>query len=285
MAWLHSYTCLLVKSRWLLMVLVSLFGFLPSFAYCDGREQEGGRGSSPSKGVVADSSWYDAESNSLLPIHVHTNKDDSIHRGSRWLPTADPVQNSSNPATYSTTSGSSWLDNSLNLTNWVAWLILAIVVVGTGVTVAWVLGKGSVGSSILSRKSSNALTADERLLERVQHLPEELRRENLDYRSETEKLMESGKFDQAIILLLAYQLLLLDRAACLRLSRGKTNRQYLREMRVADATGEEWFARVINLFESSYFGRIEIFESDFRRCWQENAMLEGRLANRLEANG
>ena len=84
--------------------------------------------------------------------------------------------------------------------------------------VAWILGKGGVSGTSSGSNGNQPLTTDQTLLERIQELPEELRRDNLDYRAEAERMMRS-ELEQAIVLLFAYQLLLLDRAACLRLHR------------------------------------------------------------------
>lgn len=238
---------------------------------------------SPSRDALADSAWYDTEVKSIVSIPVQTQDNDSIHRDSRWLPRADAV-----PDTVGTNSSTvtpwTWSGEGFRISTLITWILLLVVVVGSGVWVAWILGRNGSSNSLSGSNSLQSLSAEKRLLERIQHLPEELRRENLDYRSEVQRLMQAGVFDQAVILLYAYQLLLLDRAACLRLTRGKTNRQYLREVRFSEEIGSHWFGRVINLFEQSYFGKIDIIKSEFDRCWKETEMLEGRLASRMEGS-
>lgn len=238
---------------------------------------------SPSSDVLSDSVWYDGEVDRVVAVEVKTSQDDSIHRDSDWLPQAEPVPKSVNAPNPSAIPGFNFFGEAFAYTNLVAWCLLAALVVGTGVWVAWILGKDGLAGG--RRKVDQSLASDERLLERVQHLPQELQRENLDYRAEAERMMQSGDFEQAIVLLFAYQLLILDRSACLRLNRGKTNRQYLKETRFADPQASEWFASVIKLFESSYFGRRVIEASDFTRCWQENEMLERQLTQRTEVAG
>ena len=46
----------------------------------------------------------------------------------------------------------------------------------------------------LDQMATKPLTTDQTLLERIQELPEELRRDNLDYRAEAERMMRSKRF-------------------------------------------------------------------------------------------
>ena len=241
------------------------------------------KGQSPSSAVLSDSVWYDREVDQVVPVEVKTAQDDSIHRDSKWLPQAAPVAKAVNTPNPTSASNIDLFGDAFTYTNFFAWCCLAVMVVGTGIWVAWILGRDGVGAN--SSKVDRSLASDERLLERIQHLPQELQRENLDYRAEAERMMQAGDFEQAIVLLFAYQLLILDRSACIRLNRGKTNRQYLRETRFADQQASQWFASVIKLFESSYFGRRVVEASDFARCWQENEMLERQLTQRMEVAG
>ena len=235
---------------------------------------------SPSSDVLSDSVWYDGEVDRVVAVEVKTSQDDSIHRDSDWLPQAEPVPKSAGTPNAGTVPNFNFFGQAFTYTNLVAWCLLAALVVGTGVWVAWILGKDGLAGG--RSKVDQSLASDERLLERVRHLPQELQRENLDYRAEAERLMQSGDFEQAIVLLFAYQLLILDRSACLRLNRGKTNRQYLQETRFANPQASEWFSSVVKLFESSYFGRRVIEASEFARCWRENEMLERQLTQRTE---
>lgn len=240
---------------------------------------------SPLQGVINDSEWYDSQSGEIKPIQVKKREDDTIHRESRWLPQARAVPKAASSAESPPAFNLDWLGEGFTYTNLFAWVVLIILVVGAGAGVAWLLGKGGVIGKGSGSDGNQKLTTDQMLLERIQELPEELRRDNLDYRAEAERMMRSGALEQAIVLLFAYQLLLLDRAACLRLHRGKTNRQYLRELRSTDQQVFQWVERVVSLFEGSYFGRRVIQRSDFSRCWKENELLEGKLARLAEVSG
>jgi hypothetical protein len=117
----------------------------------------------------------------------------------------------------------------------------------------------------------------------MKHLPVELRRSGVNLRGEAQRLMEEANFDQAIILLFAHQLLLLDRAGLLRLNRGKTNRRYVRETRSVDRESAERLRATAEAFERSYFGAHALTADEFARLWVENEGLERSVQRRQEA--
>jgi hypothetical protein len=119
---------------------------------------------------------------------------------------------------------------------------------------------------------------DEQTRQRMQHLPVELRRSDVDLRAEAERLMNLGQFDQAIILLLAHQLLTLDRSGYLRLSRGKTNGRYVRETGGTDPAMASRLRHTIVAFERSYFGSHAILAPEFGALWRNNQEMESELA-------
>ena len=106
----------------------------------------------------------------------------------------------------------------------------------------------------------------------MKHLPAELRRTDVNLRSEAERLMNAGQFDQAIILLFGHQLLLLDHAGLLRLSRGKTNGRYVRETRAADHESADRLRLTATAFERSYFGRHTIAAGEFASCGEQRVI-------------
>jgi hypothetical protein len=84
--------------------------------------------------------------------------------------------------------------------------------------------------------------------------------------AEARSLYASGRYDQAIIQVYAYVLLELDRRQRIRLTRGKTNRQYLRELG-RDPRLHALVLRLVETFEDSFFGGREIERSRFDVCW------------------
>lgn len=234
------------------------------------------------KVVVEESIWYDADEGKIKPIVLQPSVDDSLNRDSRWLPKPEKVRKpaSSAPAGGGGAGGAGGLFGSgLTLGNLLGWLLLVVLLVlGVG-TIMWALSKAEVEMAGGPRRSGNLVTQtlDDQTVERMKHLPAELRRTGVNPRSEAERLMNAGLFDQAIILLFGHQLLLLDRKAHLRLNRGKTNRRYLRECRSASPACCEHLAKTVQAFERSYFGRHEITAEEFSRLWENNEQLENAI--------
>jgi hypothetical protein len=68
------------------------------------------------------------------------------------------------------------------------------------------------------------------------------------------------------VLLYAHQLQQLDRHHLIRLAKGKTNRQYLSELR-GQARLREILTGTVRAFEESYFGHYVLSRAQFEACW------------------
>lgn len=88
----------------------------------------------------------------------------------------------------------------------------------------------------------------------------------LDLLAEARKWQQAGDYSQAIVYLYSHFLLELDRRQRIRLARGKTNRQYLRELRphLALATTME---PVMRAFEDVFFGKHDLSRERYEACW------------------
>ena len=245
---------------------------------------------SPSAGALNDTIWFDADQDALIPIEVKPRDDDSLNRESRWLPKAKRVRapDAKSGASGSTGGGifggNGLFGTGLTLGNLLGWLLLATVVGLAVFAITYALSKSEFdftgGSS--ARSARRPTGPDQQMLERMKHLPAELRRTDVNLRSEAERLMLEGNYDQAIILLFAHQLLLLDRAGLLRLNRGKTNRRYVRETRSSDQETAERLQATVDAFERSYFGRHSITAAEFAALWTDNESLEQTVQLRQE---
>ncbi len=105
------------------------------------------------------------------------------------------------------------------------------------------------------------------LIDRVEALPFEVRRPTDDLLSEAKRHYQAGNFSEAIIYLYSHQLLQLDRAQCIHLTKGKTNRQYLREAH-RRSTVADLLERTMVCFEDVFFGGHAMGRSEFESCWQ-----------------
>jgi hypothetical protein len=102
--------------------------------------------------------------------------------------------------------------------------------------------------------------------QRIERLPYDLATETLDLRALAEQSYRQGHFDRAIVYLFSYLLVELDRAHLIRLARGKTNRQYLAELR-RQADLKAIVEPAMVAFEDVFFGRRRLGRESFERCW------------------
>ena len=240
--------------------------------------------------ALGDSIWYDADTGSILPVEVDPVIDDSLNRNSRWLPKAKRVKAPTGGAATGNAAGglpptTGIFGSGLTFGNLLGWLMLIILITFAVGLLVYAISKTEIEASPNPRGKAKHLsqTPDEQTIERMKHLPAELRRTDVNLRSEAERLMRNGNYDQAIILLFGHQLLLLDHVGMLRLNRGKTNRKYVRETRAADPNSAKRLVATVTAFERSYFGRHTIDQREFAELWDSNEKLEAEIERRPEA--
>lgn len=234
--------------------------------------------------VVSDSVWFDSETNSIVPIEVADQRTDTLNRESRWTPKPPKPKAQAAPKTTNTTGGGGFW-GSLTWGNFFGWILLVSLMVVLIGLLAYVFANSSfdfrpapIQQTLVQQRSLDAQTK-----QRIAELPAELRDTDVNPRTELERWMQSGDFDRAIIYLYGHQLLMLDRVAWLRLSRWKTNNQYVRETRGNQTPAGDLLAATVQAFERSYFGRHSLDRSQFERLWQNNLNLEAMIAQPSEA--
>lgn len=226
---------------------------------------------------LGSSPWYDPQEDQLQPVPVKPVQDDSIHRDSRWLPKPAKV------ARPKTTTGIGGLG--LIRGSELAWALLVLLLIGVVGLLVYAFSKIDHEPDLATSARSGTARdeSSEQLAARMEQLPEELRGQTNDLRGEAERLMQSGRYDRAIICLFGHQLLQLDRHQMIRLARGKTNRQYVREATHHGAPASI-LRETMQTFEASYFGRHGVPADRFAYLWQQNLRLEELLqAHRTEA--
>lgn len=110
----------------------------------------------------------------------------------------------------------------------------------------------------------------------IEALPEEVRRDVSDLLGAARRHYEQGNYREAMIYLYSHELVELDRGQRIRLARGKTNRQYLRETSSLPSLAE-LFERAIVTFEAVFFGNYLLDRAGFEACWNQLPEVE-RLA-------
>lgn len=89
-----------------------------------------------------------------------------------------------------------------------------------------------------------------------------------DFCAEAEKAYRSGDLRNAIIYLFSYVLVSLDQKGHIRLRKGKTNREYLREIRGKSGLAK-FYQRVMVPFEETFFGDYQLEQKEFESCWSQ----------------
>ncbi len=218
----------------------------------DARESLGSRGAFP---------WYDREADAPRPLRLKTVEDDSENRASNWQPA---------PATGTTARppNLSWLGRILQIMGisaLVALLVLAVVFI----TRAFLSGEvmETAGSKVVETGHD---------VDRVEHLPFQLRKPTGDFLSEARRLYEAGDFSQAVLYLYSHFLVQLDRQHVIRLAKGKTNRQYLRETRSRPVLHQILEITMVS-FEDVFFGHHKISREQFEASWNRLSEFEAEL--------
>ncbi|MEY4181027.1 MAG: hypothetical protein RLY70_4602 [Planctomycetota bacterium] len=223
-----------------------------------GREALGRMGFAP---------WYDAEKDELKRINVQPPAQWP------WLESIrDYFQNLNGPDW-----NLSWLSSLFDGLGIFAQVVIYAVLVALLVGLAYVLIHVFTRIRDKNRRDDeDELDEDHLRRARVDELPVQLAAPRGDYLAEARRRYESGDYSGAIIYLFSHELLQLDRHQRIQLERGKTNRQYLREVR-----GEPFLAsslsRTMVAFEDVFFGHHPLDRSRFEACWQEVDEFHRRL--------
>ncbi|TWU18360.1 DUF4129 domain-containing protein [Allorhodopirellula heiligendammensis] len=228
--------------------------------------------------VVADSPWFDSERGELRSIELRDNRVDSKNRNSRWLP--EPTQRPTKPSNSQSSSASTSPASSTGVSYFIGWTLLIAIVCGLVALLLYVFANSSFDfrNEMPIQTMASGGVLDEQTKQRIAELPAELRGTSVSPRAELERLRQTGDFDRAIIFLFGHQLLMLDRVGQIRLSRWKTNNQYVRETMQSSPPMGEQLRDTVAAFERSYFGKHPLTGEQFERLWQANLEMEATIA-------
>ena len=115
---------------------------------------------------------------------------------------------------------------------------------------------------------------------RFDALPSTAGRRTSNLLEEARRQYREGDYGEAIIYLFSYQLVQLDKQQLIRLARGKTNRQYVRELGPRVELGY-LLTMTMRAFEDVFFGNHSIDRVRFESCWlrlEEFESLAGKAA-------
>ncbi len=119
-----------------------------------------------------------------------------------------------------------------------------------------------------SSKSNARQPATQVGADRLEDLPMPIPKTERDLLAAARRLADAGDYGEAIKLLFSYHLLELDRHHCIELTRGKTNRQYLRELQSRPQL-RELLGRTMGPFEDTFFGHHRLSQETFQLCWDD----------------
>lgn len=103
--------------------------------------------------------------------------------------------------------------------------------------------------------------------EQIENLPFPVAKPRTDLLAEARHHYENGDYGRAIIYLFSYQLVHLDKHQLIRLAKGKTNRQYLREVGSPRSTIRNTLQQTMISFEEVFFGKHNLEKKAFEACW------------------
>lgn len=196
--------------------------------------------------------WYDARKDELKRLNVKPPSD-FANRQARWRP----------GGSLPSWSFPTWLRQVLEVLGWT--LVIALVVLVFWLIVQAFLQRelGGLSSAEGELEPGSDRTDDAR----IDQLPFALVAGRTDLLAEARRFYELGDYDRAIIYLYSYLLVQLDRRQLIRLTKGKTNRQYLREIR-ARVRLHSLVQTTMLAFEDVFFGGHHLEGARFEVCWR-----------------
>lgn len=196
--------------------------------------------------------WYDADTDGLQPVDIVEPWNwDWL---SRWFSSAPGPMNF----------------------NWLEWLFWGVIILVLCL-LTWLLIRAFMKSSLATEtllKAEGESPEEER--RRIEALPEPARRRTRLLEA-ARRCYQEGDFNEAVIYLFSHQLVCLDKNFLIRLARGKTNRQYLRELGQRDRL-KRMQADTTVAFEDVFFGGHTIGRERFERCWNRLGEFEALAA-------
>lgn len=210
--------------------------------------------------------WYDADSDAIKSLELEAEAKEDRAR-SDWKPEKKNW----------TIDWSWWPDFSFlgEFVRYLGWLVLIAIL--ALIIYALVKAFMNVDPGINYGASSPTEQYDSRAdQERIENLPVPVTARKGNFLDIARQCYEAGEFGDAIIYLFSHRLLQLDRAGQLRLTKGKTNRQYLREIATSRDLQQILGPTIVG-FEDVFFGKHTLTRERFEDCWRQNQRFEQLL--------
>lgn len=150
------------------------------------------------------------------------------------------------------------------------YIVLGVVILALIGLILWAIINREKTKKDPGISSEKTVVTDQ---QRVEELPFQVDADYKDLLGRARDCYQDGDYEQAIIYLFSYELIQLDKAALIKLTRGKTNHQYLREVQPNESLKSR-LAMTIRAFEDVFFGNKELTRHRFEECWQEVSSFE-----------
>ena len=217
--------------------------------------------------------WYDAETDGLARVEVRTPV--TPKEAQAWQEKVKVTKQR---------QGKKWNwsmgDVFARMLQYAAWTALALLFI-----VGIYFGIQSLMDTEI-KLAANAEEEDEQRTdaERMENLPIDVARADGDFLEVARQYYQAGDFAAAIVYLFSYKLMQLDREQWIRLTKGKTNRQYLKEIRKRrDRSSwkdlQSLTRDTMVTFEDSFFRHHSIDRARFETCWDRLDEFHERLAD------
>ncbi len=196
---------------------------------------------------VVDYNWYDSASDDVRAVKL-----------------PEPWEWDWRPRSSNSSSSYGWGWPDFSPLAWFLW-ILAIAFLAI---VAWFIFRRLKDRARLVSDAQLAAGRSAQELDeaRIEALPVRVAGTADELLDQARRYFQAGNFAEAIIYLFSYQLVELDRKGRIVLERGKTNRQYLRELRARPGL-MTLVERTMVAFEDVFFGGHRLSRDRFEECW------------------
>jgi hypothetical protein len=214
--------------------------------------------------------WYDGRQDDVRRLNV-VPRQSADKRGDKWI---DNTKNTptSTPRTMPQVS---------LLGGILQWIGLTTLVLLLGV-IAYLIATAFLKEEVSEEVAVRKVVESRRDADRVEALPFHLRAASGDFLAEARRLYEAGQYSEAIVYLFSYELVQLDKHHVIRLAKGKTNRQYIRETRHRPLLAAILETTMV-AFEDAFFGNKTLSRDAFERSWHRLDEFQGELAREERA--
>jgi len=222
--------------------------------------------------------WVDQESGEISAAGIG-EREAAVTRDRNSIPLAvvkTKKKKKAAPATGGATNTGPGFDLS-GIGTVMLYIFLGTAVVALIGLIAWIVMNSRVE---IESGTDDTSRPDRSIAESIRHLPFEMDLAKGDFRQQAQAAYQSGNFRGALIFLFSHVLVTLDQAKLVRLKKGKTNRQYLRELSDSPSL-VSYYGDVMVPFEQTFFGDYPITKDVFDNCWRglddfQNTVKAGR---------